>query len=127
MGIIVTGDDQGNVACYNFDFFELWSMPFKNLTTEYLIDLKLVPEKLKILRNYVEYNPININASLNNALMFIENGDFNNAVISVMVVWFNVALSGVFLLREEFMTWLHTIQVRDMVFLSVQTMESYIA
>lgn len=51
-----------------------------------LLDLKIEPEKLKILRNYIEYNPINHNA---NGCALHNLSDFNNAVTSIMEIWFN--------------------------------------
>ncbi|MDE6657816.1 MAG: hypothetical protein K2J88_04450, partial [Oscillospiraceae bacterium] len=90
---LFVGTESGDVfyysVCLDKELVSKICASYRNVRITDLLDLKLVPEKLKILRNYVEYNPINTNASLDNALMFNEKGDFNNAVISGIEVWFN--------------------------------------
>lgn len=90
---LFVGTESGDVfycsICLHKELVSKIRASYENGLITDLLDLKLSPTKLKILRNYVEYNPINANASLKKALMFNKKGDFNNAVISGMEVWFN--------------------------------------
>lgn len=90
---LFVGTESGDVFYYSVtldkQLVSKISETYNRVRVTDLLDLNLSYNKLKILRNYVEYNPINQNASLDNAISFFEKGDFNNAVVSAMEVWFN--------------------------------------
>jgi outer membrane protein assembly factor BamB len=89
---LFVGTESGDVVRYSLNpEMELVSKivtAFNNVGISDLMDLKLSAEKLKILRNYIEYNPINQNASLEKAREF-NDCDFNKSVTAGMDVWFN--------------------------------------
>lgn len=87
---LFVGTESGDVFSYSLnivnDLVKKIKEAYINSGTIDLLDLRIESEKLKILRNYIEYNPINQNATksaLNNV------SDFHNAVISIMEMWFN--------------------------------------
>jgi outer membrane protein assembly factor BamB len=89
---LFVGTESGDVFCYLINLEKTLvskiRAAYENVRSTDLLDLKLEPEKLKILRNYIEYNPINQNASLEKAKE-ASFSDFNSAVIAGMEVWFN--------------------------------------
>ncbi len=87
---LFVGTESGDVFSYSLKIvndlvFKIKDVYNKSGTID-LLDLKIEPDKLKILRNYIEYNPINHSAAgcaLHNL------SDFNNTVTSIMEMWFN--------------------------------------
>ena len=84
------GTESGDLFSYTIDVVKDLAQKIKNAYnnsgTQDLLDLKIDPNKLKILRNYIDYNPIKRTASptsINKA------NNFQDAVISAMEVWFN--------------------------------------
>lgn len=87
---IFVGTESGDVFSYSVEIVKDLVLKIKNSYENSgitdLMDLKIESNKLKILRNYIEYNPIKYNASLD----CIKNlDDFQNRIISMMEVWFN--------------------------------------
>gem|GEM_PF-3625350 len=89
---LFVGTESGDVYHYSVnlikDLVSKIKTTYNNVRVSDLLDLRLSPKKIEILRNYVEYNPINQYASLDNAKLLSTN-DFNKAVIAGMEVWFN--------------------------------------
>jgi len=89
---LLVGTESGEVFYYSInlvkDLVSKIKSAYSNISILDLLDLKLAQKKLNILRNYIEYNPIKPDASLEKAQMFSCN-DFNKAVVSGMEVWFN--------------------------------------
>lgn len=87
---LFVGTESGDIFSYTLNIVndlvsKIKDVYYKSGTLD-LLDLKIGSDKLKILRNYIEYNPINSNATIR-ALSNIS--DFNNAVIPIMEMWFN--------------------------------------
>jgi outer membrane protein assembly factor BamB len=89
---LFVGTESGDVFRYSVNLVKELVSKIKeahnNVRTSDLLDLNLSPEKLDILRNYIEYNPINQDASLEKAQTLSIN-DFNKAIVAGMEVWFN--------------------------------------
>lgn len=90
---LYVGTESGDIICYSICLHkELVSKicaTYEKIKSTDLLDLKINPTQQKILRNYIEYNPINKDASLIKARAFKEKDDFNRALVSAMEVWFN--------------------------------------
>lgn len=84
------GTESGDVFSYTIkvvkDLAQKIKDAYNNSGAQDLLDLKIDPDKLKILRNYIDYNPIKRTASLTSIK---KTNDFQDAVISAMEVWFN--------------------------------------
>lgn len=87
---IFVGTESGDVYSYTIRIVKDLVGKIKNAYEKSgiidLLDLRIEPSKLKILRNYIEYNPIKHTASL---ASLNDVTDFQSAIISAMEVWFN--------------------------------------
>ncbi|MEY8423094.1 FG-GAP-like repeat-containing protein [Lachnospiraceae bacterium 38-14] len=87
---LFVGTESGDVFSYSLKIVNDLVLKIKDVYNKSgivdLLDLKIESEKLKILRNYIEYNPINHNAAGCELRNF---SDFNDAVTSMMEMWFN--------------------------------------
>lgn len=90
---LLVGTESGDVFYYSLtlekDLVAKIRDAYRRLDCDDLMDLNLSIEKLKILRNYVEYNAINKEASIDSANKYLENNDFIHAIKSAMDVWYN--------------------------------------
>ncbi len=90
---LLVGTESGDVFYYSLslekDLVSKIQDTYKRIACDDLMDLNLSIDKLKILRNYVEYNAINKEASINLVDKYLEEGDYAHAIKSVMDVWFN--------------------------------------
>lgn len=87
---IFVGTESGDVFSYTVrivkDLVNKIKNAYEKSGTMDMLDLRIEPCKLKILRNYIEYNPIKYTASL---ASLSKTTDFQSAIISAMEVWFN--------------------------------------
>lgn len=87
---LFVGTESGDVFSYSLKIVDDLVFKIKDAYNKSgiidLLDLKVEPEKLKILRNYIEYNPINHSAT---GCALKNFSDFNDTITSIMEMWFN--------------------------------------
>lgn len=90
---LFVGTESGKVYFYSIQLFRdlvpKIRKTFHRLNMLDLMDVNVGYDGLKVLKNFIEYNPINESASLKNSEKFSNNQEDRNALISAIEVWWN--------------------------------------
>ena len=90
---LYVGTESGEIFSYSIqmvsDLVKKIKEAYFKLDVPDLMDIRLDAGKLKVLRNFIEYNPIKTEASIKNAIEYKNTGSTGKTIVSAMEVWWN--------------------------------------
>lgn len=90
---LYVGTESGEIFSYSIQLIpnlvQKIRETYNNLNASDLMDIDIDAEKLKVLRNFITYNPIKAEASLEQSLIHKNKNSIHDSIISAMEVWWN--------------------------------------